>query len=148
VDNWPATAPGQVELQNFTPFRAVYERCYRDENGQQRKDRVIITAENVAWGDEGAIMVGLVDTGSLEYSDTNARAQLRYFAGDDLALLFQLTPMSGTAKDYTLIRAEDGAMHMTNVKTATGESDHQQMPSAPPGFGAPGAWLFASMPLE
>jgi hypothetical protein len=46
--SWPAIAPGQHPLKNFAPFRAVYERVYRDANGRQRDDRVIITAECVA----------------------------------------------------------------------------------------------------
>jgi hypothetical protein len=145
--DWPATAPGQVHLQNFAPFRAVYERHYRDGNGEHRQDRVIITAERVAWGDRAAIMVGLIDAGNLDYTDTNARSQVRYFAADDLSLLLQLTPASGAAKDYSLIRAEEGQVHMTTVKTATGESQHRELPAAPPGFGAPGAWLFGSMAL-
>ena len=148
VEQWAATAPGDVDLKNFTPFRAVYERHYRDHNGEPRQDRVIITAEDVAWGEEAAIMVSLIDAGSLDYSDTNARAQVRYFAKDDLRLLFQLTPATGTAKDYSLIRADDGELHMTTVKTATGEVEHQTRPSAPPGFGVPGAWLFGSMALS
>lgn len=146
--NWEATAPGAVELKNFMPFRAVYERHYRDANGQPRKDRVVISAEHVAWGEDAAIMVGLIDAGSLDYTDTSARSQIRYFTADDLRLLLQITPVTGTAKDYTLIRMEGGAAHMTSVKTATGESEHREMANAPPGFGAPGPWLWGSMSLE
>ena len=145
---WPATGIGDVVLRNFTPFRAVYERHYTDAKGQARQDRVVITAEEVAWDEEAAIMVSLTDTGSLEYDDTSARSQVRYFARDDLRLLLQVTPVVGTARDYTLVRAEPGQMFMTSVETATGETRHQSMPSAPPGFGAPGAWVFGSMDLR
>ncbi len=54
-----------------------YERVYRDARGQQRDDRVIITAKRVAWGAAGAIMVTLIDAGNLDYDDTSTRVQTR-----------------------------------------------------------------------
>lgn len=144
---WPATAPGEVSLSQFTPFRAVYHRNYTDANGAERNDRVIVTAEHVAWDDEGAIAVGLIDAGSLEYTDTSARKQTRFFAEGDLRLLLQLTPASGTAKDYVVIRVDDGAIDATQVESATGETQHREMPLPSPSWGAPGAWVVGSMPL-
>ena len=148
AQSWPATAPGEVSLTNFTPFRAVYERHYRDHNGAHRQDRVIVTAEHVAWGEEPAITVSLIDTGSLDYTDTTARKQTRFFAANDLRILLQITPSPGAAKDYDLIVAEADEIDMTRVTTSTGEAEHREMPLTAPGFGAPGAWVAASMDLE
>lgn len=148
AQSWPATAPGDVRLANFTPFRAVYERHYRDHNGEHRQDRVIVTAEHVAWGAEPAITVSLIDTGSLDYTDTTARKQTRFFGADDLRILLQITPSPGAAKDYDLIVAEAEEIYMTRVTTNTGEAEHREMPLTAPGFGAPGAWVAGSMDLE
>jgi hypothetical protein len=146
--SWPMTSPGALPLANFQPFRAVYERHYRDVNGEHREDRVIVNAENVAWGSEAAIMVGLIDTGNLQYSDTNARSQVRFFSRADGRLLLQVTPAPGSAKDYRLIRAEDGRVSMSTVRTANGETDFQDMAAEVDGWGAPAHWVVASMALE
>lgn len=146
--SWPVTAPGEVSLANFQPFRAVYERHYRDVNGEHRADRVIVTAENVAWGPEAAVMVGLIDAGSLAYSDTNARSQVRFFSLADGRLLLQVTPAPGTAKDYRLIRAEGGRVSMSTVRTVDGETDFRDMAVDVGGWGAPAHWVVASMALE
>ncbi|MDH3732199.1 MAG: hypothetical protein OEU54_01650 [Gemmatimonadota bacterium] len=147
AEQWPATAPGEVSLANFQPFRAVYERHYRDVNGEHRQDRVIVTAEEVAWGTEAAILVGLVDAGSLEYDDTSARNQFRFFSRDDLRLLLQVTPAPGTAKDYAVIRADAARVGVTTVRTESGEAEHRDVPVPGPGFGAPAQWILGSMSL-
>ena len=144
---WPATAPGSIRLSRFAPFRAVYERHYVDGSGLDRQDRVIVSAEYVAWGERTAIVVGLTDTGNLDYDDTTARQQTRFFAEDDLSLLLQVTPTTGTAKDYTLWRVEGDTVFSTRVGTATGESQHASLGLPTAGWGAPGVWVVGSMEL-
>ena len=138
--SWPAVSPGAVQLTDFQPFRAVYERHYRDGNGVHRQDRVIVAAENVAWGPEAAIMVSLADAGSLEYSDTNARNQFRFFSREDGRMLLQVTPAPGTAKDYRLIRAEEGRVTTSTVRTASGEIDFQERAVEAGGCRPTGSW--------
>ena len=146
--SWPVISPGSLQLADFRPFRAVYERHYRDGNGVHREDRVIVAAENVAWGPEAAIMVSLADAGSLEYSDTNARNQFRFFSREDGRMLLQVTPAPGTAKDYRVIRAEEERVTTSTVRTASGEVEFQEMAVEAGGWGAPPHWVVASMPLE
>ena len=51
--SWPTTAPGEVRLKDFRPFRAVYDREYTQGSGpgagEKRQDRVIVHAEEVGW---------------------------------------------------------------------------------------------------
>lgn len=146
---WPTTGPGQVDLANFEPFRAVYERHYRDMNGEHRQDRVVVTAERVAWGSEGAVMVTLTDTGSPDYDDTTARIQVRYFAETDGRLLFQIAPSPGTANDVTVVRIDDGDMKATAVESLTGAVNFREMaPPDGPGWGVPALWIAASIRPE
>ncbi len=148
AETWPAVAPGQIPLRNFEPFRAVYARVYRDGKGQQREDRVIITAERVAWGETGAIMVTLIDAGNLDYDDTSARVHTRVFAEADQRLLFQVSPVPGTAKDYLLIHADQGPVRVTRVQAATGEGTVEAPPVPTPQLGAPALWVVGSMALQ
>lgn len=145
---WPAVAPGEIPLRNFEPFRAVYERVYRDGKGQQREDRVIIIAERVAWGETGAIMVTLIDAGNLDYDDTSARVQTRVFAEADQRLLFQISPVPGTAKDYLLVHADQGPVRATMVEAATGKGTVKADPVPTPQLGAPALWVVGSMGLQ
>ncbi len=148
AETWPAVSPGDIALKNFQPFRAVYERVYRDAQGRQRDDRVIIMAERVAWGETGAIMVSLIDAGNLDYNDTSARVQTRVFAEDDQRLLMQITPVPGTAKDYLLIHADEAPIRATRVDAATGEGSVQPLEVPMPQLGAPALWIVGSMALD
>ena len=137
---WPATAPGNTTLSQYTPFRAVYERNYTNGNGEERIDRVIVTSERIAWGEEGAISVSLIDAGSREYTDTTARTQTRFFAENDLRLIFQLTPVPGTPMDYIIARVNDGVVKATGVQSATGQAQHREETLPGAGWGAPGTF--------
>lgn len=146
-EDWPAVSPGQAPLRNFQPFRAVYERVYRDGAGQRRQDRVIVTAERVMWAAEGAVLVTLVDAGSPDYDDTSARVQARFFAEGDQRLLLQFAPAPGTAKDYLVVHADRGPVRITHVAEASAGGDGQTPPAPLPQFGAPAFWLAAGMDL-
>ena len=148
ADAWPATTPGDVALRNFQPFRAVYARTYRDAEGQEVTDRVIVTAERVAWDETDAVLVTLVDTGTRDLDNTTARIQTRVFGESDQRLLLQLTPAPGTAKDYIVIHPEPSPARVTTVTAETGEGSLQSMPIPLPQLGMPGFWLLGSMPLE
>ena len=145
---WPATTPGSITLNQFQPFRAVYGRHYTDHNGQERLDRVVVTAERIAWADEEAIAVGLVDTGNTDYPDTYARSHMRFFSAEHLGLLFQLTPAPGAAQDYMVIRVGEESVNATMVESETGDAEHREMPNPGPDWGVPGVWALGSMPLE
>lgn len=144
--DWPAIAPGEVGLTGFRPFRAVYERAYRDKNGGKQNDHVIITAEKVAWGPVDAVLVTLIDTGNLEYDDTFGRIQTRVFALEDQRLLMQIAPAPGTPKDYMVLHAEDSVV-VTMVEAAGNATTRS--PGAPvPQLGTPALWLVGSMEPE
>ncbi len=148
AEAWPAATPGQFPLKNFEPFRAVYQRAYQDHNGQDRDDRVVITAERVAWGPTSAIMVSLVDTGNLDYDDTSPRVHTRFFAEEDHRLLFQITPAPGTPRDYLLINTEGSTARATLVEDATGNATVQNLPFETPQLGVPALWVVGSMSLS
>lgn len=147
ADSWPSVAPGEFPIDNFQPFRAVYERVYRNEHGQQRDDRVVITAERVAWGPTSAIMVTLIDAGNLEFDDTSPRVHTRVFAEEDQRMLFQISPVSGTPRDYLLINTAGPMARATRVADETGEGMVQTTPFPTPQLGAPALWVLGSMAL-
>lgn len=148
---WAATSPGDVSLNEFQPFRAVYERNYTQglgpNAGQPRTDRVIITAERVGWDGIPAIAISLIDSGSPDSEDTLFRGMYSVIAEDDLRLLFEIGPIPGAGKDYYLARIDNGVAKMNAVTTQTGEINVQQMDVTQSGFG-PGTWVMANMPLE
>jgi hypothetical protein len=144
---WPAVAPGQFPLKNFQPFRAVYARRYQGGNGQPREDRVIVAAERIAWGPTSAILVTLIDTGSLDYDDTTPRVHTRMFAEDDQRLLFQISPVPGTPRDYLLVNTDGTTTRATRVDNATGEAMVQDLPFPTPQLGVPALWVVGSMAL-
>jgi len=148
---WPATAPGEVRLKNFRPFRAVYDRTYTQAGGtragEKRQDRVIVTAEEVGWDGRRAIAISLIDSAAAEFADTNMRALTMVAALDDLSALFEIGPVPGKAKDYYLGRVADGSLLVSIVKTDSQELTPQKYPAPKPGFG-PGSWVMASMKLR
>ena len=123
VESWPATAPGQVKLKNFGPFRAVYDRTYSQGSGPNagdpRNDRVIISAEETGWDGKRAAAITIIDSGIVEHSDTNARVATIFAALDDLRLLFEIGPISGKAKDYYIARIDPEMLYLNNITTDT-----------------------------
>lgn len=146
--SWPEVQPGARPFTSFRPFRAVYERVYRDRSGGQQDDRVIITAERVAWEETSAILVTLIDTGNLEYDDTTARIQTRVFADGDQSLLLQIAPAPGTPRDYLVVHPREGNLQVTGVLGETGEARSREVPVQMPQLGAPAMWILGSMDLE
>jgi len=148
---WPGIVPGQTSLRNFAPFRAVYRRHYTQgsgpKQGEARTDRVIITAESVGWDGRRAIHFGMLDSGEAHYDDSNGRTFSLYFDAETLAMLLELGPVPGMAKDYYLLRVLEDKLAATFVTTDKGESKNQIAPAAEPGFGAPAPWILASMDL-
>ncbi|MBO6577238.1 MAG: hypothetical protein JJ896_17670 [Rhodothermales bacterium] len=151
VQSWPVIQPGDVSLQNFRPFRAVYERNYTQGlgpgAGEPRTDRVIITAERVGWHGIPAIAISLTDTGAPEFGDTMFRGMYSVIREDDMTVLFELGPLPGTGKDYYVARFEGEQGMVNSVTTATGEVDFQEIPLPGPGFG-PGTWVMANAGLS
>ncbi len=147
AETWPTVGVGAVALANFEPFRAVYERVYRNAQGQERRDHVIITAEHVAWNETPAISVSLIDAGNTEYDDTAMRIQTRVFSADDQSLLLYIAPLPGTPRDY-MIAHTDGTARVTTVEASSGVGTSQPIDFPLPQLGAPGLWLTGSMPLQ
>lgn len=149
--SWPATAPGSVSLKNFRPFRAVYDREYRQHSGANagdaRRDRVILSAEEVAWDGRRAVAITLLDSATPEHPDTNARALVQISDLETLQLLFEVGPIPGKAKDYYLARVEPEEILLNMVTTDTQKLTPQRHEISAPGFG-PGTWVMASMDLE
>ena len=149
---WPAVSPGEVGLKNFHPFRAVYERHYKQgagpKAGEPRQDRVIITAEEAGWDGRRAAIINLFDTGGPKYDDTNGRNLCMYMDLDHLQLLFEIGPIPGNGKDYYLLRAMEDKIMGTMVITSEGKSDVRTVETGQPGFGGPGPWVMASMSLS
>ena len=110
VESWPATAPGDVELKHFQPFRAVYDRKYTQGlgagAGQKRQDRVIVHAEEVGWEGRRAAAITMLDTGEAKYADTNMRALTMVTDLENLQVLFEMGPLPGKAKDYYIGRLD------------------------------------------
>lgn len=147
VVTWPATQPGDVTLNNFKPFRAVYQRSYTNGAGQRRTDRVIITAETIAWYGEAAIAITLIDSGNPAFDDTNGRTLTMYVKQSDLSLLLEIAPQPGTAVDYYVARRLTDKLTVNRVTTETGEHQFQTPETSVPGFG-PGSWIIANMDLQ
>lgn len=145
--SWPATQPGDVTLQNFKPFRAVYQRNYTNGSGQPRTDRVIVMAEEIAWFGDAAVAITLTDTGDPAFDDTNARSMTMYVKQEDLTLLLEIAPQPGTAVDYYIARRLDDKVTVNRITTETGEHQFQAPPTDAPGFG-PGSWVIANSALE
>ena len=151
VASWPATAPGDVKLKNFGSFRAVYDRTYRQGSGpnagDQRRDRVIISAEKVGWDGRRAAAITLIDSGIVEHSDTNARVLTMFLDLDNLSLLFEIGPIPGKAKDYYIGRIDKDEIFLSRITTDAQKLEPQKMKTDKPGFG-PNAWVMASMNLR
>jgi hypothetical protein len=151
VRSWPATAPGDVKLKNFGPFRAVYDRTYKQGSGpkagEPRQDRVIISAEEVGWDGRRAASITIIDSGIVEHSDTNARVLTMFVGLEDLRDLFEIGPIPGKAKDYYIGRIMPDTILFSQITTDTQTLEPQKMKTDKPGFG-PGAWVMASMKLR
>ena len=151
VESWPATAPGDVILKNFSPFRAVYDRTYSQgagpNAGDPRHDRIIISAEEAAWDGRPAAAITIIDSGIVEHTDTNARVLTMFVGLDNLATLFEIGPIPGKAKDYYIGRVMPDSILMSMVTTDTQKLAPQSMKTRKPGFG-PNAWVMASMKLR
>lgn len=151
AQQWPATAPGDVKLKNFRPFRAVYQRSYSigsgPGKGQPRQDHVIVSAENVAWDGKPAILINVFDVANTEYEDTNARSLSMYVDREDLSMVLEIGPIPGKAKDYYIARRMEDKMVMTMVTSEDGSAKVQTMPTSTRGFG-PGTWVMACMDLK
>mgnify|MGYP005726075741 CR=1 FL=1 len=148
---WPATAPGDVKLKNFRPFRAVYERNYKvgagPLKGEPRQDRVIVTAEEVAWHGKRAVLISIFDSGNVENDDTNARSLSMFVDLEYLDLLFEIGPIPGKAKDYYVANVMEKNAMVSFVMSETGQSQNQNTEISQPGFG-PGSWAMACMELK
>ncbi len=147
--SWPQTAPGQVKLRDFRPFRAVYQRSYNQASGpnagQLRTDRVIVHAEEVGWDGKAAILVTLIDSGDPKWNDTAARSLFMVIDRQDMHVYFESGPVPGKAKDYYFAQPETGVGTM--VTTADGIAQIQKFPAGLVGWG-PGSWVLASMDLK
>ncbi len=150
-ESWPATSPGDVTLREFEPFRAVYDRKYTQASGpgrgEERRDRVIVSAEEVAWNGERAIAIMMLDSGAAEHSDTNVRGLITVVALRDLTVRFELGPVPGRAKDYYLGLVTENEVLLSQVETESQTIRPQKLPKSADGFG-PGAWVMAAMDLE
>lgn len=147
IAQWPTVDVGDAGLANFQPFRAVYERVYRNGAGEERRDRVVVAAERVAWNDTPAISVSLVDAGNSEYDDTAMRSQTRVFSEVDQSMLLFIAPVPGTPRDY-MVAHTDGTARITVVEAETGAGTLQPGGFPLPQLGAPGLWLIGSMSLQ
>lgn len=140
-----------MTLKDFKPFHAVYDRQYTQGSGpgqgQKRKDRVIVHADEVAWDGRRALAITLLDTGAVEQADTNMRTLTMVVAMDDLSLLFETGPIPGKAKDYYLCLINEKEILMSMVETENQKLLPKKIPTAEAGFG-PGSWVMGAMPLE
>ena len=150
-ESWPTTAPGDVKLKNFSPFRAVYDRTYSQGSGPNagdpRHDRVIISAEDAGWDGTAAAAITIIDSGIVEHKDTNARVLTMFVGLDNLQTLFEIGPIPGKAKDYYIGRITPDSIYMSMVTTDTQKLEPKKMKTDKPGFG-PNAWVMASMNLR
>ena len=151
VASWTATAPGSVKLKNFEPFRAVYNRTYKQGGGpnagDERKDRVIISAENAGWDGQRAIALTLIDSGIVNQSDTMARVFTMFFGFENLNTLFELGPIPGKGKDYYIARFDKEMIYLNRIMTKTQKLQSRKMATNKMGFG-PNTWVMASMNLK
>ena len=140
-----------IRPPHFQPFRAVYNRTYRQGSGPNagdtRNDRVIISAEETGWDGRRAVAITLIDSGIVKHSDTNARTLTMFASLDDLSFLFEIGPIPGKAKDYYIGRAEKETIYLNSVVTDEQQYQPQKMKIGSPGFG-PNAWVMASMELK
>lgn len=151
VASWPATAPGEVTLKHFEPFRASYDRSYTQGAGpgagEQRQDLVIVHADEVGWEGRRAAAITLIDAGAAKYADTNMRTMTMVMDLESLQVLFESGPLPGASKDYYIGLFNGDEAILNIIKTETQEHTPQKMPAKQPGFGA-GSWVMASMDLE
>ncbi len=151
VAKWPTTTPNKISLKNFTPFRAVYDRTYRQHAGPNtgdiRKDRVIISAEEISWDGKRSIAISLIDSGVVGKSDTTARTLSMIVHRRNLSVLFEIGPIPGTAKDYYIHRIEKGNAYQSKITTDTQQIRRDNKKYNKPGFG-PSAWALASSGLR
>ena len=151
LTDWPQTSPRDVELRNFTPFRAVYDRSYRQgagpNAGDTRKDHVYVTADRVGWDGREAAAITIVDSGIVEHEDTNARVTTMFVDAKNLSALFEIGPIPGKAKDYYIGRMDPGSVRFSMILTEAQSLEPRSMETDEVGFG-PGTWAIACMDLE
>ena len=145
---WPEISPSKVKLKNFAPFRAVYDRTYKQglgsKAGELREDRVIISAEEVGWDGRSAIAITLIDSGAKKYRDTNARVLTMFVSRSNLSVLFEIGPVPGKAKDYYIAQIDKDQVVVNSVTTQTQKLKPQKVSIERSGFG-PSVWALASM---
>ncbi len=150
-EKWPATAPAEVTLNNFQPFRAVYERQYKQASGADkgalRKDRVIISAESVAWNGVDAVQITLIDSGIVASTDTNARTLSMTVSKHGLSPVLEIGPIPGKAKDYYIVSFMAEQVNKAMIMTTSNEVSSDSEKVTERGFG-PGSWVMANMPLK
>ncbi len=148
---WSATAPGDVQLKAFRPFRAVYLRKYKQSSGpnkgQPREDRVIVTAEKVSWHGKDVALINITDSGNSNSEDTNARSLSMFANLEDLGVLFEIGPIPGKAKDYYVANIQADSQVVTMVTSSSGQSQTRKQQMNGAGFG-PGTWAMACMDLK
>lgn len=151
VASWPATAPGDVKLKNFGPFRAVYDRTYKQGSGlnasDQRRDRVIISAEEVGWDGRRRRSDHPHRLRHCGAQRPNARVLTMFLDLDNLSMLFEIGPIPGNAKDYYIGRIDKDEIFLSRITTDAQKLEPQKMKTDKPGFG-PNAWVMASMNLR
>lgn len=152
LPTWSTISPSNTtRLKNFTPFRAVYDRTYKQGKGQNagatRKDRVIISAESVGWEGTSAVAVNVIDSGIVEHADTNARVSSSIIGQSNLRVLFEISPIPGSAKDYYIARVDPNAILFSQISTDEQVLRPRTMKTSQPGFG-PTLWAIASMGLK
>ena len=136
-ESWPVTTPDQVDLSDsFRPFRAVWSREYRNMNGEMRSDHIVLVAEELSWYGRPVISLTYHDVGALDSPDTNARTVNVYVDRRNLTLVRATGPKVGTAEDYNVVAAGEGAIVTTTVSTATGSAETSEFATDSPVFGS------------
>lgn len=151
VEQWSATSVSKIKLKNFEPFRAVYDRTYKQSSGSnagdQREDRVIVTAEEIGWDGIDAISITLIDSGNVEHKDTNARSLTMFVDRKNLSMLFEIGPIPGQAKDYyNIANVKRDAILVSGVMTSSQKLKTEKQVTKEPGMG-PTAWALANSGL-
>ncbi|MGI9628250.1 MAG: hypothetical protein ACR2QM_15560 [Longimicrobiales bacterium] len=151
AESWPATSTSDVELPDFRPFRAVYERHYSQglgpRAGEPRQDWVVVVADYASWDDREAIVVSLYDSGNPIYPDTNGRVWNAYVGRTDLTLFHEVGPIPTKAKDYYVWRQIDDRMRGGMLDLEAEQAEFQNDDSAPRTGVAIGPWAMAALPL-
>lgn len=134
-ESWAPTAPGDINFDNFQPYRAVYNRTYTNKDGKTVNDQVNMTAQRVFWYGKNAILFEYHDTGSKEFNDTNGRTQFYYLDEKTLQMYLAVGPKAGTPEDYTTVRVLKKKITTSRLNTETGEVDFKEFETKDATFG-------------